>query len=243
MFVDNPRLSLMRSRCLACVLRETQLDSITLELQFDSNRPEVDLTAATALELLPGLSRLEPALSSYQSSRCPLIAKLSLPELPSAVRQSSIMPPHLHPRSTATSTLFAGTLLASFIVVGIPHVFPCPRPRTGYAQDAGQIHYDKDGNPLPRNAKQLHQATNVDIKDTRKQIDAPKPTQKTLTGSKELDDEAALFRELAAEAEMLDKKAILARECPVPKPAGLIGRILGFDERSTAPVKDGSDKG
>src|ERR1700761_7663650 len=63
------------------------------------------------------------------------------------------MPPHLHPRSTATSTLFAGTLLASFIVVGIPHVFPCPRPRTGYAADTGQIQFDEDGKPIRRKAQ------------------------------------------------------------------------------------------
>jgi cytochrome c oxidase assembly factor 2 len=40
-------------------------------------------------------------------------------------------PPHLHPRSSATSTLFGVTLLASFVVVGIPHIFPCPRPKNG----------------------------------------------------------------------------------------------------------------
>src|SRR5947209_12176155 len=58
------------------------------------------------------------------------------------------MPPHLHPRSTATSTLFAGTLLASFTVVAIPHLFPCPRPRRAYAD--AERHLDSEGGPVVR---------------------------------------------------------------------------------------------
>ncbi|KAK6600356.1 hypothetical protein H4I96_07682 [Botrytis cinerea] len=45
------------------------------------------------------------------------------------------MPPHLHPRSRFTSSLFAGTLFASFFVVALPHVLPCPAPRVVYADD------------------------------------------------------------------------------------------------------------
>src|SRR5271156_5612917 len=58
------------------------------------------------------------------------------------------MPPPLHPRSTATSTLFAGTLLASFTVVAIPHLFPCPRPRRAYADTERQL--DSEGRPAVR---------------------------------------------------------------------------------------------
>ncbi|KIW33563.1 uncharacterized protein PV07_00403 [Cladophialophora immunda] len=157
------------------------------------------------------------------------------------------MPPHLHPRSTATSTLFAGTLLASFIVVGIPHVFPCPRPRTGYAADAGRIELDEDGNPVRRrqvrpgdkpstsgNAIPAHCASRAPAQEEQQPPQprkAPQGLQKGLTASKNLDEEAALFRELQAEAEMLEKEARSARECPVPKPKGWVGRILGFEEQ------------
>ena len=43
------------------------------------------------------------------------------------------MPPHLHPRSRMTSSLFATTVVASFLVVGLPHILPCPAPRVAYA--------------------------------------------------------------------------------------------------------------
>ncbi len=158
------------------------------------------------------------------------------------------MPPHLHPRSTATSTLFAGTLLASFVVVGIPHVFPCPRPRTGYAADAGRIELDEEGNPVRRRQARpgdkpstgtalLDQSTSQAEQQQQQQQPPPHPRkaphalQKGLTASKNLDEEAALFRELQAEAEMLEKEARSARECPVPKPRGWVGRILGFEEQ------------
>jgi hypothetical protein len=40
-------------------------------------------------------------------------------------------------------------------------------------------------------------------------------------------DEAALFRQFQHEAEMLEKEA---HACPVPKPGGVLGRILGFQQ-------------
>jgi cytochrome c oxidase assembly factor 2 len=44
------------------------------------------------------------------------------------------MPSHLHPRSRLTMSLFTTTLLASFLVVGLPHLLPCPSgPRADYA--------------------------------------------------------------------------------------------------------------
>ena len=46
------------------------------------------------------------------------------------------MPSHLHPRSSATTTLFASTLAASFIIVGIPHIFPCPAPRRAFSDSS-----------------------------------------------------------------------------------------------------------
>ncbi|KAL2429684.1 hypothetical protein ABEF95_009588 [Exophiala dermatitidis] len=164
------------------------------------------------------------------------------------------MPPHLHPRSTATSTLFAGTLLTSFIVIGIPHIFPCPRPRTGYADaaESQRIQFDEDGRPLKMQRRRYNQtsSTTPETQTETGQISCtndqdrspsglaevlmqqhtarpPRSSNRGLTQSKDLEEEAALFRELQREAAALEKEA---RECPVPKPRGLIGRLLGFED-------------
>ena len=157
------------------------------------------------------------------------------------------MPPHLHPRSTATSTLFAGTLLASFVVVGIPHIFPCPRPRTGYADT--EIQFDEDGRPILRRKLVKQMVNNDNTPPAGQYTDESQQSQqqissnisqhqfaqsktkshrsKGLVQAKDLSEEAALFQELQREAEALEKEA---RECPVPKPRGVIGRLLGFEE-------------
>jgi len=55
-------------------------------------------------------------------------------------------PPPLHPRSLTTSTLFTTIALLSFLIVGAPHVLPCPagvnrldqrRAKVGGSNDAG----------------------------------------------------------------------------------------------------------
>lgn len=142
------------------------------------------------------------------------------------------MPPHLHPRSAATSTLFAGTLLASFIVVGIPHIFPCPVPRRNYADTERQL-IDEDGKPIANKQPDQRQLPT-------KSASASTTSDKKV---KHLQDEAELSRQLQQEAEILEKQA---RECPVPKPKGFIGKILGFDNRqpeSVAQQKRGDGKG
>lgn len=42
------------------------------------------------------------------------------------------------------------------------------------------------------------------------------------------DEEVSTFFQMEAEAEKL---AQIRRECPVPKPSGLLGELLGFAER------------
>ena len=44
--------------------------------------------------------------------------------------------------------------------------------------------------------------------------------------TKTLQEEAVLFRQLQAESAALDRQA---RECPVPKPGGWIGRMMGIE--------------
>jgi hypothetical protein len=133
------------------------------------------------------------------------------------------MPPHLHPRSTATSTLFATTLLASFIVVGIPHVFPCPAPRKGYSDSPRQLR-DADGNII---------AAKEDIQSSKYQSNSQPSSVKSLQ------EEAQLFKRLQKEAETVEREA---RECPVPKPRGFVGRILGFEEQKQSTVESTKPK-
>ncbi|RMZ84671.1 hypothetical protein DV737_g970, partial [Chaetothyriales sp. CBS 132003] len=134
------------------------------------------------------------------------------------------MPPHLHPRSAATSTLFAGTLLASFIVVGIPHVFPCPRPRRSYA-DSQNMATEEEGEASTRvkqtGAHAMQEGATLVGKNGR---------GASVAASVAINDEAALFRQLQHEAAVLDKQA---HECPMPKPTGWLGQILGFDKDSS----------
>ena len=148
------------------------------------------------------------------------------------------MPPHLHPRSTATSTLFAGTLLASFVVVGIPHLFPCPRPRKGYAD--AEIQFDAEGRPVRRKSSQNASDTSASLKDSSDLDRAAvqqqsKSLRKGLAQRKDIEEEAALFRELQREAEALDKQG---HECPVPKPKGILGRLLGFEDKNMVAGAD-----
>ncbi|KAI9730719.1 MAG: hypothetical protein M1834_005688 [Cirrosporium novae-zelandiae] len=40
---------------------------------------------------------------------------------------------YMHPRSRSTSSLFITTLLTCFVVVGLPHIIPCPSQRRDFA--------------------------------------------------------------------------------------------------------------
>lgn len=51
-----------------------------------------------------------------------------------------------------------------------------------------------------------------------------------------LPDEAALFRQFQQEAEMLEKEA---RECPVPKPGAVLGRLFGFQQGEKDAQREG----
>jgi cytochrome c oxidase assembly factor 2 len=54
--------------------------------------------------------------------------------------------------------------------------------------------------------------------------------------TQEIDDEIAKFREMKEEAERMAK---IRRECPVPKPGGVIGELLGFKSRGDTNGRDG----
>ncbi|KAK3061924.1 hypothetical protein LTS18_005172 [Coniosporium uncinatum] len=105
------------------------------------------------------------------------------------------MPPALHPRSRLTTSLFTTTLAVSFLVVGAPHILPCPVPSRAYTEGE----FPDPNDPTKRRRR-------------RRKV----PSEPEVEASEDV-----------AESMTLDKRK---RECPVPKPSGLIGQVLGFDQ-------------
>jgi cytochrome c oxidase assembly factor 2 len=91
-------------------------------------------------------------------------------------------------------------------VVGLPHVLPCPAPRVLYADD---------GTPIPR-------------KRQRRPV--------ICEGEEDGEAKGDLRPEESFEGEDVEGleggKRTLKRECPVPKPGGIVGEILGFKSSS-----------
>lgn len=142
------------------------------------------------------------------------------------------MPPHLHPRSRSTTGLFAGTLLASLLVVGMPHVFPCPAPRRTFADSEMTI--TADNQQLPRLRRRRR-------KDVEMDADAARSGLPTSSGP--VDEEVSTFFQMEAEAQKMTQ---VNHECPIPKPKGVIGELLGFhsargdQQRQTTISSEGS---
>lgn len=124
------------------------------------------------------------------------------------------MPPHLHPRSRMTTSLFTTTLMVSFLVVAAPHLIPCPvdpRTLTDSADPTGQIRRRR-----------------------RRQRTPSEPESETCND--------VLSDERRRQA-LLDDKLAVRRECPVPKPGGLIGTVLGVRESGEGKEEEGEDMG
>lgn len=109
------------------------------------------------------------------------------------------MPPHLHPRSLTTTSLLGTTLLVSFLVVGMPHIIPCPAPRLAFAEGE-QISISEEGRRRRRRQR-----------------------RKADQGQEESISEEESVTLLDQMKESIKK----TRECPVPKPMGIIGSLLG----------------
>ncbi|KAL6719055.1 hypothetical protein ACLMJK_003290 [Lecanora helva] len=114
------------------------------------------------------------------------------------------MTPYLHPRSRVTTSLFGTTLLVSFLVVGMPHILPCPAPRVKFTESDYYI-----------------------LEDGRK-VRRRRPSSADGLSPEGLDDEVSLITE---KAENMQRRK--AHECPVPKPRGIIGDLLGFKTEET----------
>lgn len=135
------------------------------------------------------------------------------------------MTPHLHPRSRSTASLFAATLFASFIVVGLPHLFPCPAPRRTLADSEMAIAGDAQSTQRLRRQRRKENPDNPYDNSSLPPSSSQPPLRPT---TDEEYSEMSTFLQLEAEAEKLSKNR---RECPVPKPGGIIGELLGFKGR------------
>ncbi|KAF2129480.1 hypothetical protein P153DRAFT_366873 [Dothidotthia symphoricarpi CBS 119687] len=103
------------------------------------------------------------------------------------------MPPHLHPRSRMTTSLFTTTLMVSFLVVATPHLLPCPV-------------------------------------DPRMLADSPDPEKRRRRRRENPQDETCndVMGEERRKRKLLEEKLSPKRECPIPKPGGLVGQVLGL---------------
>jgi len=90
-------------------------------------------------------------------------------------------------------SIFTGTLAVSFLVVGLPHLLPCPVPRRAFTE--GEV-------PEELGRRRRRRRKFVDGEASSEQV----PTEI-----------------------VLDKR----RECPVPKPGGLVGQVLGFEKHES----------
>ncbi|KAL4866358.1 hypothetical protein BDV12DRAFT_173109 [Aspergillus spectabilis] len=136
------------------------------------------------------------------------------------------MPSYLHPKSRSTTGLFAGTLLASLMVVGIPHVFPCPAPRRTFADS--EMVMTPDGQQVQRVRRRRRKDGEPTAQGETVLAQTPTPA----------DEEVSTFLQLEEEAKRF---VTPGRECPVPKPTGVIGNLLGFSNRTVAqsPQEEG----
>ncbi|KAF2458939.1 hypothetical protein BDY21DRAFT_339332 [Lineolata rhizophorae] len=136
------------------------------------------------------------------------------------------MPPAgLHPRSRLTTSLFTTTLAVSFLVVAIPHALPCPVPPRAFADARA----DLDGMFDPD--EQSQQGTRRRCRKRRSkslgQDDMARAEKRGAEGGADGEhkpSEAA--GPLWVRGERWRK--MRTRECPVPKPGGLVGQVLGF---------------
>jgi cytochrome c oxidase assembly factor 2 len=103
-----------------------------------------------------------------------------------------------------TSSLFGMTVFASFFVVALPHILPCPAPRVSYAD--GEMP-EGSGKRRRRRKPEITETAEGNIVD--------------FNGTE--DDEV---------------RARTKRECPVPKPGGAVGELLGFRKTATATATD-----
>ncbi|KAI8946886.1 hypothetical protein F4801DRAFT_562624 [Xylaria longipes] len=140
------------------------------------------------------------------------------------------MPPHLHPRSRMTSSLFATTVVVSFLVVGLPHILPCPAPRVAYA-DAASASTSTSADGSRRRARRRSPQQTTEVKDGIAQFEGVSDGG---SGSGSGSSRSEGTAETSSSSSSSSSSALVStaprskRECPVPKPGGVIGELIGF---------------
>lgn len=136
---------------------------------------------------------------------------------------SPTMPPALHPRSRLTTSLFTTTLFISFLVVATPHIIPCPVDTRALADSA-------DPDALSTRAKRRRRRCQVDKNGNP-------IMSKCITTSEPASLSGDVSDEESATTGNSGNDRTRRRECPVPKPGGLVGQILGLgkDEDGSIP--------
>jgi cytochrome c oxidase assembly factor 2 len=120
------------------------------------------------------------------------------------------MPPHLHPRSRMTSSLFASTVVACFFVVTLPHILPCPVPAKRFAD--GEVVVDENGRRRRYRRKETPEEASSGI------------------------------IQFGSGIEGLEGNRDARRECPVPKPGGILGEWLGFHKEEAEQSRSRPDR-
>lgn len=175
-----------------------------------------------ALQLTAQVDSYRPAFqcrSWLENQNCLLRHRSTAVPEPSIHRNGQLilsnMPPILHPRSRQTASLFSATLLASFFVVGLPHILPCPvDPRA--SNDASDNFSGEQGAQRRRRRRRCLPEDQMAMR----QIAAGEEPSAVAASTVNPEDGAAGFDTPARR-----------RECPVPKPRGLVGQFLGFEEQ------------
>lgn len=173
----------------------------------------------TRLRQSPSADHLSHTLDT-QTRTSTLVATALIPLLHSATRHTrpakekrtiphqyhvNTMVAHLHPRSRSTLSLFTTCLTISFLVVGAPHILPCPVDRRQYSEDGSSRPSDQ-----PKRRRRRKSAASSDTSSSSSASD---------TG---IEDEGDTQENVVTRP---------GRECPVPKPGGLIGQVMGFEKR------------
>ncbi|CAK7211856.1 hypothetical protein SBRCBS47491_001265 [Sporothrix bragantina] len=144
-------------------------------------------------------------------------------------------PPHLHPRSRMTSSLFATTVFASFFVVALPHILPCPAPRVALA-DGQMAQTSPDGTPRRRRRRRPQDEVMTGPAPIQVERDADGMARFAMVNSnpEETSAETVGFSSSPRRS---------TRECPVPKPGGIVGELLGFKSSSSSSSSSSNESG
>lgn len=174
-----------------CARRRARPQPFSHQLPAPHSHLSAPASISIGLVRLPhSTAELGRPIDSSQGLRC-------LRCTPASPHPHTTMPPHLHPRSRSTMSLFTTTLAVSFLVVATPHFLPCPVDPRALADSS-----DPD-------------ALSGQSKRRRRRI------PKDETCNDVMSEERRKMKET-------EEWATPKRECPVPKPGGLIGQVLGL---------------